>query len=92
MIAERMHGSLSSSAQLTMMGEFDVTEIVKLREAFLNQEKVIGVKDHLHRDPGLCNRKDPQGSSRYQCQSLDHEIKVWEDINIGVAVALGRRV
>ncbi len=87
-IAEHMHRSLSIAAQLTSMGEIDMTEMVKLRNNFLSQEKAIGtritytdifvfaiaqiIKDHPIINSGI----------------IDNEIQVWEDINIGVAVAL----
>jgi pyruvate/2-oxoglutarate dehydrogenase complex dihydrolipoamide acyltransferase (E2) component len=87
-IAEHMHRSLAIAAQLTAMGEIDMTEMVKLRNSFLDQEKAIGtritytdifvfaiaqiIKDHPIINSGI----------------IDSEIQVWEDINIGVAVAL----
>jgi pyruvate dehydrogenase E2 component (dihydrolipoamide acetyltransferase)/2-oxoglutarate dehydrogenase E2 component (dihydrolipoamide succinyltransferase) len=89
-IAERMYGSLSSSAQLTMMGEFDVTEIVKLREAFLNQEKAIGVKITYTEILVYAIARALRDHLDINVSLFDHEIKVWEDINIGVAVALGK--
>jgi pyruvate dehydrogenase E2 component (dihydrolipoamide acetyltransferase) len=89
-IAERMHSSLSSSAQLTMMGEFDVTEIVKLREAFLDQEKVIGVKITYTEILVYAIARALRDHPDINVSLFDNEIKVWEDINIGVAVALGK--
>lgn len=38
-IAENMFRSLSTSAQLTAMGEIDMTEVVKLRENLLSRDK-----------------------------------------------------
>ena len=89
-IAERMHSSLSTSAQLTMMGEFDVTEIVKLREAFLNQEKVIGVKITYTEILVYAIARTLKDHPDINVSLIENEIKVWEDINIGVAVALGK--
>jgi pyruvate dehydrogenase E2 component (dihydrolipoamide acetyltransferase) len=89
-IAERMHSSLSTSAQLTMMGEFDVTEIVKLREAFLNQEKVIGVKITYTEILVYAIARTLKDHPDINVSFFEGEIKVWEDINIGVAVALGK--
>ena len=43
-IAERMYSSLSGSAQLSFLGEFDATELVQFRKALLNREKAIGVR------------------------------------------------
>ncbi len=87
-IAEHMHRSLSVAAQLTTMGEIDMTEMVKLRNDFLGQENVIGARitytgifvfviARVLRDHPIINSS-----------IIDNEIKVWEDINVGVAVAL----
>jgi len=89
-IAERMVSSLSNSAQLSFLGKFDATELIQFRKALLNREKALGInvtyteilvyaiaralKDHLDINVSL----------------IENEIKVWEDINIGVAVALGK--
>ena len=89
-IAERMHSSLSSSAQLTMMGEFDATELVKLREAFLNQEKVVGVKITYTEILVYAISRALKDHPDINVSLIENEIKVWEDINIGVAVALGK--
>jgi pyruvate dehydrogenase complex dihydrolipoamide acetyltransferase long form len=89
-IAERMQSSLLSSAQLTMMGEFDATELVKLREAFLNQEKVIGVKITYTEILVYAIASALKDHPDINISLIENEIKVWEDINIGVAVALGK--
>jgi pyruvate dehydrogenase E2 component (dihydrolipoamide acetyltransferase) len=89
-IAERMYSSLSSSAQLTMMGEFDTTELGKLREAFLGQEKVIGVKITYTEIMVYIIARALKDHPDINVSLIEDEIKVWEDINIGVAVALGK--
>jgi len=89
-IAERMQSSLLNSAQLTMMGEFDATELVKLREAFLNQEKVIGVKITYTEILVYAIASALRDHPDINISLIENEIKVWEDINIGVAVALGK--
>jgi len=87
-IADHMARSLAASAQLTFLGEADMTEIVKLREAFKNRqdsaqkitytEILVALLAHtLKRHPDI------------NCSIVDNELKIWEDINIGVAVALG---
>jgi pyruvate/2-oxoglutarate dehydrogenase complex dihydrolipoamide acyltransferase (E2) component len=87
-IAEHMQRSLAISAQLTMMGEIDMSQIVRLREEFLRQEKSLGTRISYN------------GIFIYVCaralldnpiinSSLEgNEIVVWEDVNIGVAVAI----
>jgi pyruvate dehydrogenase E2 component (dihydrolipoamide acetyltransferase) len=87
-IAEHMHRSLQISAQLTSMGEIDMTEMVKLRQALVKQEETLGTRitytdllvfivARLLKDYPLVN-----------ASIIDNEIKVWEDINVAVAVAL----
>jgi pyruvate dehydrogenase E2 component (dihydrolipoamide acetyltransferase) len=89
-IAERMSGSLSGSAQLSFLGEFDATELVKLREAFLNQENAIGVKITYTEILVYIISRILKDHPDINVSLIENEIKVWEDINIGVAVALGR--
>ena len=87
-IAEHMHRSLSVAAQLTTMGEIDMTEMVNLRKNLLDRENVLGTRitytdifvfaiARVLRDHPIINSS-----------IIDNTIKVWEDINIGVAAAL----
>ncbi len=87
-IAEHMHRSLSISAQLTLMGEIDMTEMVKLRQGLVAKEKALGtritytdlfvfVAARLLKELPIVN-----------ASLIDNEIKIWENINIGVATAL----
>jgi pyruvate/2-oxoglutarate dehydrogenase complex dihydrolipoamide acyltransferase (E2) component len=89
-IAERMHSSLSGSAQLSFLGEFDATELVKLREAFLNKEKVIGAKITYTEILVYILARALKDHPDINVSLIENEIKIWEDINIGVAVALGK--
>ncbi len=87
-IAEHMHRSLSVAAQLTTMGEIDMTGMVKLRNNFIAQENTLGVRitytDVLVFAIARVLRDHPMLNSSI----IDNEIKVWQDINIGVATAL----
>lgn len=87
-IAEHMHRSLLVAAQLTYLGEIDMTEMMKLRNNLLTQEKAIGVRitytDLFVMVLARALRDHPIVNSSL----IDNEIKIWEDINIGVAVAL----
>jgi pyruvate dehydrogenase E2 component (dihydrolipoamide acetyltransferase) len=87
-IAEHMHRSLSVAAQLTTIGEIDMTEMANLRKNLLDRENVLGTRitytdifvfaiARILRDHPIVNSS-----------IIDNTIKVWEDINIGVAVAL----
>jgi pyruvate dehydrogenase E2 component (dihydrolipoamide acetyltransferase)/2-oxoglutarate dehydrogenase E2 component (dihydrolipoamide succinyltransferase) len=88
-IAEHMFRSLSGSAQMTVMGEWDVSQIVLLREALLKEEKVrdsrISYVDVMVFILSRALRLHPS----INCSLLENEIKLWEDINVGVAFAMG---
>jgi pyruvate dehydrogenase E2 component (dihydrolipoamide acetyltransferase) len=89
-IAERMVGSLSGSAQLSFLGEFDATELVNFREAFLSKERDSGVKITYTEILVYAISRALKDHPDINVSLMDNEIKVWEDINIGVAVALGK--
>jgi len=87
-IAEHMHRSLAESAQLTAMGEIDMTELRRLRKDFVAREHIIGTRitytDMLVFVIAKVLKEKPIVNSSI----IGNEIKVWDDINIGVAVAL----
>jgi len=87
-IAEHMHRSLSISAQLTGMGEIDMTEVVKLRETLIDQAEVIGARITYTDIFVLAIAKLLKDNPIINSSLIDNEIKLWENINIGVAVAL----
>ncbi len=88
-IAEHMHRSLSESAQLTAMGEIDMTELIKLRKGLLAREDVIGTRITYTDMFVFVAAKVLKEKPMVNSSLIGNEIKVWEDINIGVAVALG---
>lgn len=85
-IAEHMQRSLSVSAQLTYMGEFDASELVKLRESLIVQEETLDTRitytDLMIAAVAKLLREYPL----FNASLIDNEIRVWQDINIGVAV------
>ena len=87
-IAEHMHRSLSVAAQLTLTAEVDMTEMVKLRKSLVAQEEALGTRitytDLLVLAIAQLLKDQPIVNSSL----IDNEIKLWESINIGVAVAL----
>jgi len=87
-IAEHMHRSLSVSAQLTNMGEIDMTEAIKLRNALVTQEEVIGTRITYTDIFVLVAAKALKEYPYVNSSLIENDIKVWEDINIGVAVAI----
>jgi len=87
-IAEHLHRSLAESAQLTAMGEIDMTELIKLRKDLLAREDVIGTKITYTDMFVFAVAKVLKEKPMVNSSLVGNEIKVWEDINIGVAVAL----
>ncbi len=87
-IAERMHQSLSVSAQVTAMGEIDMAELIKLRDNFLGQEKAIGTRITFNDLFVMVAAKALKEKPIINASIIENEIKVWDDINIGIAVAL----
>jgi len=87
-IAEHMQRSLAISAQLTMMGEIDMSQIVELREELVRQEKSLGTRASYN-DIFIfaCSRAlldNPIINSSLE----GNEIVIWENVNVGVAVAI----
>jgi len=87
-IAEHMHRSLAVSAQLTAMGEIDMTEVIRLRNALLEQEAVLDARITYTDIFVLAIAKALSDNPIINSSLIENEIKIWEDINIGVAVAL----
>lgn len=87
-IAGHMQRSLSISAQLTTMGEIDMTNIVNLREDLVKQENALGTRvtytDILVFTLARVLKEHPV----INASLIESEIKVWESVNIGVAVSL----
>jgi pyruvate/2-oxoglutarate dehydrogenase complex dihydrolipoamide acyltransferase (E2) component len=73
------------------MGDFDMTEMVKLRESFLKQEKMINTRITYTEMLVLAIAKALKDNPLLNASLIDNEIKLWEDINIGVAVGLGEK-
>jgi pyruvate dehydrogenase E2 component (dihydrolipoamide acetyltransferase) len=87
-IAAHMQRSLSISAQLTLMGEIDMTEAQKLRAGFLKQEEELQTRITYTDIFVFILTKVLKEHPIINSSLIDNEIKIWEDINIGIAVAL----
>jgi pyruvate dehydrogenase E2 component (dihydrolipoamide acetyltransferase)/2-oxoglutarate dehydrogenase E2 component (dihydrolipoamide succinyltransferase) len=87
-IAEHMVRSLSISAQLTLMGEIDMTEMKKLREDMLAQEKMLGTRITYTDLFVYLIAKQLKKHPVINSSLIDNEIKLWNSINIGVATSL----
>ncbi len=88
-IADHMTRSLATAAQLTFLGEADMTEIVKLREAFKKKPDPVVQKITYTEMLVAVLARTLTRHPDINCSIIDNELKIWEDINIGVAVALG---
>jgi pyruvate dehydrogenase E2 component (dihydrolipoamide acetyltransferase)/2-oxoglutarate dehydrogenase E2 component (dihydrolipoamide succinyltransferase) len=88
-IAEHMYRSLSGSAQMTVMGEWDVSKIILLREELLKEEGVADARITYVDIMVLILSRTLKLHPSINCSLLENEIKLWEDINVGVAFALG---
>ena len=89
-IAEHMYRSLASSAQMTLFGEFDASEFVRLKGNLAGEEERIGTRITYTEIMVFIIAKALRDHSDINCSLIDNEIKVWDDINVGVAVALGK--
>jgi pyruvate dehydrogenase E2 component (dihydrolipoamide acetyltransferase)/2-oxoglutarate dehydrogenase E2 component (dihydrolipoamide succinyltransferase) len=87
-IAEHMQHSLAASAQLTFMGEIDMTEMIRLRKTLLQKEEELGLRLTFTDLFVYVLIRAIQHVPIVNASLLGDEIKIWEDINIGIAVAL----
>jgi pyruvate dehydrogenase E2 component (dihydrolipoamide acetyltransferase) len=87
-IAEHLHRSLQISAQLTSMGELDMTEMIKLRNLLTAQEKFIGTRITYTDILVLCIAKALKTNPLVNSSIIGNDLVFWEDINIGCAVAI----
>ena len=89
-IAEHMVHSLSVSAQLSTMGEVDMSEMIRLRKSLIAKEEEIGVRIGFTDLILLAMVKAVQHVPIVNASFMGNEIKIWEDINVSVAVSLDR--
>jgi pyruvate dehydrogenase E2 component (dihydrolipoamide acetyltransferase) len=87
-IAEHMQRSLAVAAQLTMMGEIDMSEVIKLRSTILEQKQRADTRVTFTDILVVVVARALQDHPIMNSSLVEDEIVIWEDINIGVAVAL----
>jgi pyruvate dehydrogenase E2 component (dihydrolipoamide acetyltransferase)/2-oxoglutarate dehydrogenase E2 component (dihydrolipoamide succinyltransferase) len=87
-IADHMMHSQAVSAQLSNMGEIDVTQLVRLRKSYLAKEEELGVRITYTDIIVMLLTKAIQYVPIVNSSLIDNEIKIWEDINVGVAVTV----
>jgi pyruvate dehydrogenase E2 component (dihydrolipoamide acetyltransferase) len=89
--SERLFQSLQMSAQTTVSGVIDMTEMVKVRQTLLSQEKETGIHftytDLFVKVVAEALKRHPLLNSSI----IGDEITIWENINVGVALAFEMR-
>ena len=83
-----MHRSLSVAAQLTVMGELDVSELVKARKKLVAQEEKLGARITYTDLMVAAVAKLLKEYPLVNASLIGNEIIQWEDINVSIAVAL----
>jgi pyruvate dehydrogenase E2 component (dihydrolipoamide acetyltransferase) len=92
-IGQRMLESLQRSAQLTLTIEVDATALVELRAHLVPAARVYGHRPPTYTDMLVHRlarvlREHPLLNSSLIGEGAEQEIICWDDVNIGVAVAL----
>ncbi len=87
-IARHLHEGLQTMAQMTDLGEIDVTDVVRLREQLNREPSLVGVEvsftDLFVKAAALVLRELPRFNA-----SLDgDDIVEWADVNVAVAVSV----
>jgi pyruvate dehydrogenase E2 component (dihydrolipoamide acetyltransferase) len=86
-IANHMVRSLQAGAQLTAMTEFDATELVRLRKQLLDRETSVGFRVSYTDVLVYILVRALKATPVMNVSLIDDRIVLWDDINIGVAVA-----
>jgi pyruvate/2-oxoglutarate dehydrogenase complex dihydrolipoamide acyltransferase (E2) component len=87
-IAKRMVDNLSTMAQVSHMSEIDITKLMAVRKAYLAKEKELGTRVSLNaffiKALEVAVRHVPIANASV----VGDEIVIWENVNVGFAVAL----
>ena len=86
-IGEGMKKSLDSAAQLSYSAEFDATEIVRLRERLVAKEKKVGLRVSVFDILAYIFARAIKKVPILNASLVGDQIKVWEDVNLGIAIA-----
>jgi pyruvate dehydrogenase E2 component (dihydrolipoamide acetyltransferase) len=87
-IAEHMVRSLRTSAQLTTTAEIDMTEAVRIRNSYLEREEELGIRISFTGLVVFVLARALRDVPMVNASLIDGRMILWEDINIGVAVAV----
>jgi len=87
-IADHMVQSLQVAAQLTTMTEFDMTELIKLRRLLVAREAKLGFRVSYTDLLVYIIAKTLRAVPVMNASLIDGKVVIWEDVHVGVAVAL----
>ena len=87
-IAEHMIRSLQTAAQLTTTCDIDMSELIRIRNLFLAKEEAIGVRISFTDLLVFVLSRVLKEQPRMNSSLIDNRVILWEDINVGVAVAV----
>lgn len=87
-IADHMVRSLQVAAQLTTMTEFDMTELVKLRKLLVERESSLGFRVSYTDLLVFIIARTLRAVPVMNASLIEGRVVLWEDVHVGVAVAL----
>jgi pyruvate dehydrogenase E2 component (dihydrolipoamide acetyltransferase)/2-oxoglutarate dehydrogenase E2 component (dihydrolipoamide succinyltransferase) len=87
-ISDHMVSSLQVAAQLTTMTEFDMTELMKLRKLLLAREDKLGFRVSYTDLLVYIIARTLKAVPVMNASLIDGKVVLWEDVHVGVAVAL----
>lgn len=87
-ISNHMNKSLINTAQLTLMGEIDMSEIIKFRKELLKQEETLGTRITYTDIFTLAVTRALKDNPIVNASIIGDEVMIWEDVHMGIAVAL----
>ena len=87
-IARNMQSSLAQSAQVSAFGEIDATELIKFRKACLSREETLGTRVTYNDIIVFTVARVLRKMDIINSSIVDNEINVWNNINVGIAVAI----
>jgi pyruvate/2-oxoglutarate dehydrogenase complex dihydrolipoamide acyltransferase (E2) component len=88
-ISDRMLQSLAVSAQMSIMGEVDADALVGYRKDLLEKQKELDVRITYTDLFVSAIAKAVKEVPIVNASLIDGEIRIWENVNVGVAVAAG---
>jgi pyruvate dehydrogenase E2 component (dihydrolipoamide acetyltransferase)/2-oxoglutarate dehydrogenase E2 component (dihydrolipoamide succinyltransferase) len=87
-ISDHMVHSLQVAAQLTTMTEFDMTELIKLRKLLVAREATLGFRVSYTDLLVYIIARTLKVVPVMNASLIDGKVVIWEDVHVGVAVAL----